>query len=117
MIPLVFELRQGPLLVLFINPLAQEIAKRSLTPSLINDFTFVLGFRHFPAGNEMWLSIKNVETAGRYYVRYSGYLKDSRVCPLQTQCMRKQPTKQGRQVQFETNIKDNRNSVVSRNNG
>ena len=65
----------------------------------------------------MWLSVKNVETAGRYYVRYSGYLKDYRVCPLQTQCMRKQLIKQGRQVQFETNIKDNRNSVVSRNNG
>jgi len=33
LIPLVFELRQGPLLVLFINPLAQEIAKHSLTTS------------------------------------------------------------------------------------
>jgi len=37
----------------------------------------------------MWLSVKNVETAGREYVRFSGYLKDCRVCPLQTQCMRK----------------------------
>lgn len=61
---------------------------------------------HCPAGKEMWLSVKDVETAGRHYVRYSGYLKDCRVCPLQTQCMRKKPTKQGRQVQFETNIKD-----------
>jgi len=33
---LVFELRQAPLLVLFINSLTQEIAKRSLNPSLIN---------------------------------------------------------------------------------
>ena len=61
LIPLVFELRQGPLLVLFINLLAQEIANRSLTPSLINDLTFVLGFRHFPTSKEMWLSVKNVE--------------------------------------------------------
>jgi len=53
----------------------------------------------------MWLSVKNVETAGRNYVRYSGYLKDCRACPLQTQCMRIKPTKQGRQVQFETNCK------------
>ena len=60
---------------------------------------------HCPAGKEMWLSVRDVETAGRHYVRYSGYLKDCRVCPLQTQCMRKKPTKQGRQVQFETNSK------------
>jgi len=56
-----------------------------------------------PAGNEMWLSIKNIETAGRQYIRFLGYLKDCRVCPLQSQCMRKVPTKQGRQVQFEIN--------------
>jgi transposase len=56
-----------------------------------------------PAGKEMWLSVKNIETAGRKYVRFSGYLKDCRVCPLQQQCMRKAPTKQGRQVQFEIN--------------
>ena len=48
--PLDFELRHGPLLVLFINLLAQEIAKRPLTPSLINGLSFVLSFhdcRHF----------------------------------------------------------------------
>lgn len=56
-----------------------------------------------PAGKAMWLSVKNIETAGRQYVRFSGYLKDCRVCPLQQQCMRKEPTKQGRQVQFEIN--------------
>jgi len=56
-----------------------------------------------PAGKEMWLSVKKVETAGRQYVRFSGYLKDCRVCPLQQKCMRKSPTKQGRQVQFEIN--------------
>ena len=56
-----------------------------------------------PAGKEMWLSVKHVETAGREYARFSGYLKDCRECPLQSQCMRKIPTKQGRQVQFEIN--------------
>ena len=60
-----------------------------------------------PAGNEMWLSIKNIETADRQYIRFSGYLKDCRVCPLQSQCMRKVPTKQGRQVQFEINKSTN----------
>ena len=58
---------------------------------------------HCPAGKEMWLSVKHIETAGREYVRFSGYLKDCRVCPLQSQCMRKAPNKQGRQVQFEIN--------------
>ena len=56
-----------------------------------------------PAGNEMWLSVKQVKTAGRQYVRFSGYLKDCRVCSLQSQCMRKAAVKQGRQVQFEIN--------------
>lgn len=51
----------------------------------------------------MWVSVKNIETAGRQYVRFSGYLKDCRVCPLQSQCMRKTPSKQRRQVQFEIN--------------
>jgi len=55
-----------------------------------------------PAGNEMWLSVKQVETEHRQYVRFSGYLKDCRVCPLQSQCMRKAVSKQGRQVQFLT---------------
>jgi transposase len=59
-----------------------------------------------PAGKKMWLSVKKIETAGRHYVRFSGYLKDCRVCPLQSQCMRKVPSKQGRQVQFETNKAD-----------
>jgi hypothetical protein len=59
-----------------------------------------------PAGKKMWLSVKNIETAGHHYVRFSGYLKDCRVCPLQSQCMRKVPSKQGRQVQFETNKAD-----------
>ena len=53
----------------------------------------------------MWLSVKKIETAGRHYVRYSGYLKDCRACPMQIQYMRKKPTQQGRQVQFETNTK------------
>jgi transposase len=56
-----------------------------------------------PAGNEMWLSIKRLETGDRQYARFTGYLKDCRVCPLQSQCMRKKPNSQGRQVQFITN--------------
>ncbi|GLS92425.1 hypothetical protein GCM10007916_34960 [Psychromonas marina] len=28
-----------------------------------------------PAGKELWLSVKQIETAGRQYVRFAGYLK------------------------------------------
>jgi len=60
---------------------------------------------HCPAGKEMWLSVKDAGTADRDYVRYSGYLKDCHACLLEPQCMRKKPTKQGWQVQFEINTK------------
>ncbi len=54
-----------------------------------------------PASKEMGLSVKNIVTGGRQYVRFSGYLKDCRACPLQSQCMRKGLSERGRQVQFE----------------
>ena len=63
---------------------------------------------------EMWLSVKQVETAGRQYVRFSGYLKDCRVCSLQSQCMRKPAVKQGRQVQFEINSASKRVSYTDK---
>ncbi len=53
-----------------------------------------------PAGNEMWCSGDNVNSGKRIYTRFVGYLKDCKYCPLQKQCMRKPPTKTGRQVQF-----------------
>lgn len=53
----------------------------------------------------MRLSVKNIETAGRHYVRYLVYLYDCRVCSLQTQCMRRKPTKQRPQVSLEVNTK------------
>jgi hypothetical protein len=56
-----------------------------------------------PAGHDMWLSIKQLESGHKQYMRFTGYLKDCRVCPLQRQCMIKTPTKQGRQVQFIIN--------------
>ena len=63
-----------------------------------------------PAGNEMWLSCKNIENKGKQYTRFLGYLKDCRTCSLQSQCMRKAPNKQGRQVQFP---KDDRSNLIS----
>ena len=53
-----------------------------------------------PAGKAMWLQSPNIEIKGKNYSRFTGYLKDCRVCPLQQQCMRKPPKATGRQVQF-----------------
>ncbi len=54
-----------------------------------------------PAGKTMWLQSPNIEMGGKRYSRFTGYLKDCRICPLQKQCMRKKPKSTGRQVQFE----------------
>ena len=53
-----------------------------------------------PAGKEMWLNCKNIETGNKKYYRFAGYLKYCRECPLQRQCMRNPPNSTGRQVQF-----------------
>ena len=53
-----------------------------------------------PAGKTLWLNSKCIETNGQKYVRFAGYLKDCRDCPLNKKCMRKPALKTGRQVQF-----------------
>ncbi len=53
-----------------------------------------------PSGKNMWLQSKIIIYRGKSYTRFSGYLKDCRVCPLQRQCMRNPPKVIGRQIQF-----------------
>ena len=53
-----------------------------------------------PAGKSLWLQCQCIDVGGKKYSRFTGYLKDCRVCPLQKQCMRKTPQSTGRQVQF-----------------
>ena len=50
----------------------------------------------------LWRQSAGIITAGKSYSRFTGYLKDCRVCPLQNECMRKSPKSTGRQVQFLT---------------
>ncbi|MEX2328041.1 MAG: transposase [Pseudomonadales bacterium] len=50
-----------------------------------------------PAGNEMWKRFES-NRDGERFVTFTGYLKDCRACPLQSKCMRRLPTKTGRQV-------------------
>ena len=56
-----------------------------------------------PAGKTLWRQSTSIMTNGKHYSRFTGYLKDCRVCPLQKQCMRKPPKSTGRQIQFLTN--------------
>jgi len=58
-----------------------------------------------PAGKSLWLSCKSVESNGKHYSRFAGYIKDCKHCPLQQQCMRNPPKDRGRQVQFLLNSK------------
>lgn len=53
-----------------------------------------------PAGKSLWIHNKRFESDGKRYVRFAGYLKDCKACPLQRQCMRKAPQETGRQVRF-----------------
>ena len=56
-----------------------------------------------PAGKTLWRQSTSIISQGKSYIRFTGYLKDCRICPLQKQCMRKPPKSTGRQVQFLTN--------------
>lgn len=51
-----------------------------------------------PADKNIWLQSNHITVDGKSYTRFTGYLKNCRVCPLQKQCMRKEPTVTGRQV-------------------
>ena len=53
-----------------------------------------------PANKTLWRQSDKIDYHGKDYVRFTGYLKDCRICPLQRQCMRNKPKKTGRQVQF-----------------
>ena len=53
-----------------------------------------------PAGKAMWTSgTRKIE--GNDYQNFTGYLNDCKACPLQQQCMRKEPVVYGRQVSIK----------------
>lgn len=52
-----------------------------------------------PAGNAMWLNLKG-QLEGRDIIRFQGYRKQCRVCPLKAQCLRNPNQQEGRQVSF-----------------
>ena len=60
-----------------------------------------------PAGKLMWLVSDDYLLNGAHYRRFSGYLKDCRVCAFQKQCMRKPPKEHGRQVSKRKGVESN----------
>jgi|TARA_R110001583_G_C5622149_1_gene406359 transposase len=52
-----------------------------------------------PAGNPMWLGFKG-QINRREVIRFQGYRKQCRICPLKAQCLRKPNQQEGRQVSF-----------------
>ncbi len=50
----------------------------------------------------MWLSVAHSVMGEHVYNRFKGYLNDCKQCSVQKQCMRKAPTKRGRQVSIRT---------------
>ncbi len=66
-----------------------------------------------PAGNVLWITSKKPHTnLDKRYYTFQGYLKHCRVCPLQTQCMRKPPKARGRQVSFPSGEKPSKQSTL-----
>jgi len=62
---------------------------------------------HCPAGKIMWLASDDYVLKGQRYRRFEGYLNDCKTCPLQKQCMRRPPNKQGRQVSKRRGVESN----------
>ena len=60
-----------------------------------------------PAGKLMWLASDDYILNGEHYRRFVGYLDHCRVCPFQSQCMRKTPKEQGRQVSIKKGVEFN----------
>ena len=52
-----------------------------------------------PAGNPTWMNL-NGKIEGRDVIRFQGYRKQCRVCPLKEQCLRNPNQQEGRQVSF-----------------
>ena len=72
------------------------------TRKIFDTDAFIVDFENkeavCPNGKKMILTGTNIETINGPHIRFRGYLKDCRACPLQTQCMKKEVKKQGRQI-------------------
>ncbi len=62
-----------------------------------------------PNGHEMMYHGDQFELNGKKYHRFKSYLKNCRVCPLQSECMKKPVREHGRQVSFKVDREDNQN--------
>ena len=72
------------------------------TRKIFSHEEFVVDFKNkkavCPNGKDMMLTSENFETPSGPHMRFRGYLKDCRECPLQNKCMKKEIKNQGRQI-------------------
>ena len=66
-----------------------------------------------PAGKTMWLALQG-EVDGREVIRFQGYRKDCRVCPLKGQCLRNPTQQEGRQVSFYPNTQPKAQNYIEK---
>ena len=71
---------------------------------------------HCPAGNPMWLSLKG-KVQGKDVIRFQGYRKQCRVCPLKHQCLRNPNQQEGRQVSYYPKTAKTQPSYMERMKG
>lgn len=60
-----------------------------------------------PNGHEMMYHGDHFEINNKRYMRFKSYLKNCRVCPLQSKCMKRPLKEHGRQVSFAVDGEDN----------
>jgi uncharacterized protein (UPF0179 family) len=72
------------------------------TREIFSSDNFVIDFKNkkavCPKGKDMIYIGSDCETDSGPHIRFRGYLKDCRSCPLQAQCMKKDVKRQGRQI-------------------
>lgn len=72
------------------------------TRKIFSSDNFVIDFKNkkavCPNGKDMIYIGSDFETDSGPHIRFRGYLKDCRSCPLQAQCMKKEVKLQGRQI-------------------
>lgn len=66
-----------------------------------------------PAGKTMWRALKG-HVQGREVIRFQGYRKDCRDCPLKGQCLRTPNQQEGRQVSFYPKSKAKEASYIDK---
>lgn len=84
-------------------------ADNKKTRKIFSHDEFIVDFKHkkavCPNGKEMILISDDFQTPSGPHIRFRGYLKDCRECPIQNKCMKKEVKLQGRQISVLIELK------------